>query len=104
CFLCHSALTSTLFPYTTLFRSSVQAWTGIIGTIGLTGGMWLQFVQPFGEMKALSLPFYIGVGTVLLLSFVLFAIITFKVIPEDKDRKSTRLNSSHVSISYAVFC
>jgi len=63
---------------------SVQAWTGIIGTIGLTGGMWLQFVQPFGEMKALSLPFYIGGGTVLLLSFVLFAIITFEVIPEDK--------------------
>jgi len=62
---------------------SVQAWTGIIGTIGLTGGMWLQFVQPFGENKALSLPFYIGGGTVLLLSFVLFAIITFKVIPED---------------------
>src|SRR5699024_11648157 len=52
---------------------SVQAWTGIIGTIGLTGGMWLQFVQPFGENKALSLPFYIGGGTVLLLSFVLFA-------------------------------
>src|SRR5690625_5781475 len=43
---------------------SVQAWTGIIGTIGLTGGMWLQFVQPFGENKALSLPFYIGGGTV----------------------------------------
>src|SRR5690625_7025111 len=26
------------------------------------------------------------------------------VIDEDKDRKSTRLNSSHVAISYAVFC
>src|SRR5699024_8286394 len=62
---------------------SVQAWTGIIGTIGLTGGMCHQFVQPFGETKALSLPFYLVGGTVLLLSFVLFAIITFKVIAED---------------------
>src|SRR5699024_12747802 len=32
--------------------------------------------------------------------------LAFHVInmPEDQDRKSTRLNSSHVSISYAVFC
>src|SRR5207249_9108531 len=29
---------------------------------------------------------------------------TFGVRPLDEDRKSTRLNSSHVSISYAVFC
>src|SRR5207249_7726129 len=28
----------------------------------------------------------------------------FTVSPESRDRKSTRLNSSHVSISYAVFC
>ncbi len=64
---------------------SVQGWTGIIGAIGLTTGMWLQFLQPFGENKALSLPFYIGGGTILVVSFVLFAVITFKVIPsEDK--------------------
>jgi len=25
-------------------------------------------------------------------------------VPEDRDRKSTRLNSSHITISYAVFC
>src|SRR5699024_11958082 len=31
--------------------------------------------------------------------------LTLKQVPfEQKDRKSTRLNSSHVSISYAVFC
>src|SRR5699024_12443099 len=29
---------------------------------------------------------------------------TFSYIPDCRDRKSTRLNSSHVSISYAVFC
>src|SRR5450830_718291 len=30
--------------------------------------------------------------------------VTYLFEPEAKDRKSTRLNSSHVSISYAVFC
>ncbi len=64
---------------------STQGWTGIIGAIGLTAGMWLDFLEPFGENKLLSLPLYIGGGTILLLSFVLFAIITFKVQPnEDK--------------------
>src|SRR5699024_12880798 len=56
---------------------SVQDWTGIIGTIGLTVGMWQQFVQPFGEMKALSLLCYIGGVSILLLLFVLLAIISF---------------------------
>src|SRR5437868_13179914 len=59
--------TSTLFPYTTLFRSSVTE----------IGG---------DDTKADP-----GVGTA-------------ADIPPPPDRKSTRLNSSHVSISYAVFC
>ena len=62
---------------------SVQGWTGIIGAAGLSTGMWLQFLQPFGENKVLSLTLYIGGGTVLLLSFLLFAIITFKVKPNE---------------------
>src|SRR5690554_7747946 len=63
---------STLFPYTTLFRSSV----GEIMSIGRTFEEAIQ--------KGLRM---IGVG---MHGFV--------------DRKSTRLNSSHVRISYAVFC
>src|SRR3712207_7684345 len=31
-------------------------------------------------------------------------LLGIKVVREDKDRKSTRLNSSHANISYAVFC
>src|SRR5438874_10658962 len=58
---------STLFPYTTLFRS-----------------------------------YYLSDGDINL------AILNFKndvvLKIEDRDRKSTRLNSSHVEISYAVFC
>src|SRR4051812_49924278 len=59
---------STLFPYTTLFRSRVQRF------------------EPGAPIKRL---FARGVSH-----------------PEERfvDRKSTRLNSSHMSISYAVFC
>lgn len=56
---------------------ALQGWTGIIGTIGLVSGLWLQYLQPFGDSKAIILPFYIGGGTILLLSFALFAVITF---------------------------
>lgn len=56
---------------------SVHGWTGIIGAIGLTTGMWLQFMQPFGINPTFSLIFYIIGGTVLLTSFALFVVITF---------------------------
>src|SRR5256885_7598630 len=58
---------STLFPYTTLFRS--QAKWGRDGT----------------EL------FYVASGNVM-------------AVDIQRDRKSTRLNSSHLVISYAVFC
>src|SRR6202020_3437176 len=56
---------STLFPYTTLFRSLLRA--------GRTGGVRVRGLEG-------------GHGVV------------------EGDRKSTRLNSSHLGISYAVFC
>src|SRR5258708_22006384 len=55
---------STLFPYTTLFRS-----------LDLTGAVRFHHVTPAGFLP-----------------------------PALRDRKSTRLNSSHQIISYAVFC
>src|SRR2546427_1282445 len=68
---------STLFPYTTLFRSSTRcgrSW-------GLTEGT--------GRLAA----FCDGVYAIAITLLVL-----------EVDRKSTRLNSSHSQISYAVFC
>ena len=56
---------------------SVQGWTAIIGAIGLTSGMWLQFMQPFDINATLSLILYIVGGTILLISFALFVLITF---------------------------
>src|SRR2546430_6992370 len=65
---------STLFPYTTLFRSNVP------GTRQLAdGGIAGQTRQVLENIKAV-------------LAFA------------GRDRKSTRLNSSHSQISYAVFC
>src|SRR5438477_3318707 len=56
---------STLFPYTTLFRSSAQRGSICCGS---------------------------------------YALAISRAIRCASDRKSTRLNSSHMSISYAVFC
>lgn len=57
--------------------ATTQVTTGIIGTIGLTIGMWLQFLQPFNINDTFALIFYIVGGTILLISFVLFALMTF---------------------------
>lgn len=58
---------------------TVHGWTAIIGSIGLTAGMWFQFMQPFGLNGTFSLIFYIVGGSVLLLSFALFILVTFLV-------------------------
>src|SRR3989442_10019875 len=70
---------STLFPYTTLFRSRAALLlkrNGITRVRPLQGGLnlWMDRQFPVEDH------------------------------PEIQDRKSTRLNSSHVRISYAVFC
>src|SRR5256886_7530790 len=68
---------STLFPYTTLFRSLL----GSLGAIVLSQlAHWNTLISPLA----------------ILLAFVFSAAVG--------DRKSTRLNSSHSQISYAVFC
>ena len=63
---------------------TLHGWTGIIGAIGLTTGMWLQFLQPFNVNEVFSLIFYIVGGTVLLISFALFVVITFLTEKEGK--------------------
>src|SRR5690606_39602395 len=95
---------STPFPYTTLFRSSPAA-----PASGLVG-------QPAPEVK-LNLvsgkPFLLSKekGHIVVLDFwaswcgpcMQAMPMVDEVVCEFEDRKSTRLNSSHVKISYAVF-
>src|SRR5438309_5594642 len=67
---------STLFPYTTLFRSDQFFGFDVQPAL---------FVELAGHASGQGLS-------------------EFEVTARERDRKSTRLNSSHSSISYAVFC
>src|SRR5947209_15531317 len=72
---------STLFPYTTLFRSEADARSAV----ELATAHGLHFIAPYAH------------------SFLGEALIE-QGEQAVRDRKSTRLNSSHANISYAVFC
>src|SRR3712207_7123229 len=92
-----------LFPYPTLFRSPergvayvrdvpVEATPPPITASGPIG--WLRanfFATPFDMV--------LTVAMLLLLAWIVPPLLDFMI-----DRKSTRLNSSHANISYAVFC
>src|SRR3712207_7584434 len=90
---------STLFPYTTLFRSFVPG-LNIAAPIHLDG----RLATGQGMRATLTAPSLVY-GTNTIDSFN--ARITTDATGlhlATKDRKSTRLNSSHANISYAVFC
>src|SRR5207249_10261626 len=85
--------TPTLFPYTTLFRSPSQATPPAVG-----GPRERSFGPVFSRWPARRRDQVSRVGAWLSDGR---QIVGHQGRP---DRKSTRLNSSHVSISYAVFC
>src|SRR2546427_4815698 len=69
---------STLFPYTTLFRSLYD------GFINFRFSQWPPGVPPLNQQFQFR--------------------FLVEALHRSRDRKSTRLNSSHSQISYAVFC
>src|SRR3712207_7803414 len=78
---------STLFPYTTLFRSQLLPPDGGDGALKLVARRFV-LARVDGRASARigqARPVHLAVGA-------------------QGDRKSTRLNSSHANISYAVFC
>src|SRR2546430_7646758 len=85
---------STLFPYTTLFRSEVQR-TRAEFKRGFPQG--LDYTISLDTTKFVNASIH-EVEHTLLEAVVLVLAVVFL------DRKSTRLNSSHSQISYAVFC
>ena len=56
-----------------------HGWSAIIGAIGLTAGMYLQFIQPFNINETFALVAYIIGGSMLLLSFAVFVLVTFTI-------------------------
>src|SRR3712207_8108386 len=86
---------STLFPYTTLFRSLVF-WRIVQG---LGGGALLSTAQ--STLFEAFPPEEVGIGQTI---FGMGVMVGPTIGPTLGDRKSTRLNSSHANISYAVFC
>src|SRR3712207_8337495 len=92
---------STLCPYTTLFRSLRRLST----RVGPPGVEDLQVLlrKELREVVAPERPrLFPGVGHLAAIG-VLIGDEKLQV-PSPADRKSTRLNSSHANISYAVFC
>src|SRR5258705_4202379 len=80
---------STLFPYTTLFRSDLET----------TSADGFQRERQPGRNVLLW-------GFVTMMLGAVIGVVGKKLLHQDivTDRKSTRLNSSHLGISYAVFC
>lgn len=59
--------------------SKLHVWSAIIGSIGLTVGMWLYMVKPFNLPEGVTLFLYIGGGVALLVSFLLFFLLTLLI-------------------------
>src|SRR5205085_9754954 len=82
---------STLFPYTTLFRSN-----GGLSTLVVPLQSSCSSVQSSTQLETDSSAATCATATPLARSSTMMS--------SSRDRKSTRLNSSHSQISYAVFC
>src|SRR5690242_21171004 len=80
---------STLFPYTTLFRSDLCGGRAERKPFESAAKVASHHDQPCRVAVEVVLHAFCG---------------TDRVVHDERDRKSTRLNSSHMSISYAVFC
>src|SRR5437667_6356189 len=84
---------STLFPYTTLFRSGLSVHAD--DAQHLVAALVVEEREARGVAGPAEFADGPGGGEQLVLDLDLLGVL---------DRKSTRLNSSHITISYAVFC
>src|SRR3712207_7098981 len=84
---------STLFPYTTLFRSADPGHRGLRPAVGRGLPQLRDRLDPQAVPQARAEGDERRLGRAPVVA-----------VEADRDRKSTRLNSSHANISYAVFC
>src|SRR5690625_5816175 len=88
-----------LFPYTTLFRSLGGGGRGM-RIVNHEGELAEAYDRARSEAKSAF-----GNDEIYVEKYILNPKhIEVQIIGDEQDRKSTRLNSSHVAISYAVFC
>src|SRR5207249_6800413 len=98
--LCLALPVSPLFPYTTLFRSC-----GLREHLRwCKHGQWQDDHDAKGHLVCTACPPNSLRSAAITLAPKDSSWRERSRASSDKDRKSTRLNSSHVSISYAVFC
>src|SRR3712207_8819404 len=90
---------STLFPYTTLFRSREGFETLIANVRQVSNRIAILMDTKGPEVRttACAEPIAYNIGEKV-------KIVGRPELETTRDRKSTRLNSSHANISYAVFC
>src|SRR2546422_1281835 len=88
---------STLFPYTTLFRSRNDRLYPLINEANGSGVVWAVLNPAYTRLAMQQLAPEVG-------QFPEAAKLVARMQNMIIDRKSTRLNSSHGYISYAVFC
>src|SRR2546430_13043251 len=88
---------STLFPYTTLFRSAVKV------ALNVQPGQRVLIIGPLANGGA-SLEAAPLARQIAKAAYKAGAPLGETIWGDEEDRKSTRLNSSHSQISYAVFC
>src|SRR5256885_10537246 len=93
---------STLFPYTTLFRSNKIDRSDARPT-DVLNAVFDLFVELDADDATLDFPTIFAAGRQGIATTDL-SIPAVDFRPLFEDRKSTRLNSSHLVISYAVFC
>src|SRR3712207_8359352 len=89
---------STLFPYTTLFRSKPPPALELLSLYSFLRQSIPSFHNKNGEKASRRK------GTLLSMVYRQFPVEKIRITYPHLDRKSTRLNSSHANISYAVFC
>lgn len=65
-----------VFQTTQTMLTKIHVWSAIIGSGGLTVGMWLYMVKPFDLPEGLTLILYIAGGVSLLISFIVFFLMT----------------------------
>src|SRR5699024_12705443 len=96
-----TASRSTVFPYTTLFRSEEMKQMSTASN----DDHWLKLITQCRSSGLTDRQWCIENGISVSTFYYHVRALRKKAceVPE-ADRKSTRLNSSHVSISYAVFC